>query len=220
MRLEDTFHKKPIIHTMDQNTPEWFDVRLGKVTASQMAKVKSGGTGRKDYMLKLIGEKRTGLPAENWNGKWTQFGHEYQPQATAYHALTQGIKINQVGFVEVSPDLGFSPDGLIGRWGIFEVKCRSPKIQLATILSGRMPPEVRWQVQFQLWAFNRKWCDYVSFCPYMKSHDDKYFYRRVARDEATITTIRVEVTAFLNEMVSIEATLDKTAIAKRVVITA
>jgi len=221
IRLEDTFYKKPIIHSMDQNTPEWDTVRLAKVTASNMDKVKSSGSVRMDYMLKLIGEKRTGQCDPNqWNGKWAKFGHEYEPQARACHALTQGIIVKEVGFIEVSPDIGFSPDGLIGRWGLLEIKCRSPKVQLATLLAGRMPPEERWQIQFELCFGKRKWCDYVSFCPFMKKHDDRYFYRRILRNESIITAIRSEVTAFLNEMVSLEATLDKTAIAKRALITA
>ena len=220
LRLEDTFYKKPIIRNILQGTSEWDEVRLKKITASNFRLVQSSGTGRETYMRRLLAEQLTGLKQkDDWLGnQWTNFGHEYEPMARAYHALEQCIKIKQIGFVEVSPDIGFSPDGEIGRPGMLEIKCRSAGVQIQTLEAGRMPPSVRWQVQFSLWAWKKKWCDYVSFCPFMKSDANKYFYRRIERDEVTITQIRNEVTRFLNEMDSREAKLNGTAFAKRAVI--
>ena len=47
---------------MEQRTDEWFAARLGKVTASNIAKVmaKGGGATRKNYMAQLVCETLTG----------------------------------------------------------------------------------------------------------------------------------------------------------------
>jgi len=215
MKLEQTFHKKPIFHDAEQQSPEWFLERLGMVTASKMALVKSSDTGRKKYMLQLIGERLSGLPKRGYTGgKGTDYGNEYEDQALACHELEQGLSIRRVGFIEISPDLGLSPDGLIDDDGMVEAKCRYPHTQLETILSGKMPPQERWQVQFSLWGLGRDWCDYVSFCPDIKT-SARYFTKRIQRDPVVITTIRQEVTRFLNEMTSIQASLNGSAIAFR-----
>ena len=216
MNLEQTFYKKPIFYDMEQQSPEWFLEHLGLITASKMALVKSSDTGRKKYMLQLIGERLSGLPKrERWTGgKSTDYGNEYEGQALACHELEQGLSIKRVGFIKFSPDLGFSPDGLIDDDGMVEAKSRYPHTQLATILSGQMPPQDRWQVQFSLWGLGLNWCDYVSFCPDIKT-SARYWYKKVPRDPVVITTIRNEVTKFLNEMTSIEASLNGSAIASR-----
>lgn len=209
IKLESTFHKTLIIHSMEQRTPEWDEVRRRKITASRMELVKSSGEGRQDYMLQLILDRKSGKIQEN-NGYVSEhmvMGRKYEPVARAFHALTQGIKIREVGFVEASLDIGFSPDGAIGRSGLLEVKCRIPKVQLKIILGGRMPPEDRWQVQFSLWAGKKKYCDYVSFCPFLDDPNEKYFYRKIERNEPLIAGIRSEVVRFLNEMKQTESAL-------------
>jgi len=216
MNLEQTFHKKLIFHDVEQQTPDWFLLKLGMVTASKMPQVKSSDTGRRKYMLQLIGERLSGIPKRGFTGvKSTDYGNEYEGQALACHELEQGLTIQRVGFIEISPDLGVSPDGLIDDDGMVEAKCRYPHIQLETILRGQMPPQDRWQVQFSLWGLGRDWCDYVSFCPDIKT-SARYFTIRIYRDTITIALIRDEVVRFLNEMISIEASLNNgSAIASR-----
>ena len=112
-------------------------------------------------------------------------------------------------FVEVSPDIGFSPDRLIGRSGLLEIKNRIAKTQLKIILAGRMPPGDRWQVQFSMWAGKKKYCDYVSFCPFLDDPNEKYFYQKIEMKETLIAGIRSEVVRFLNEMKQMESALKK-----------
>lgn len=215
MNLEETFYKESIFYDIEQQTPEWFLEHLGLITASKMALVKSSDTGRRKYMLQLIGERLSGLPKRGFTGsKGTDYGNEYEEQALACHQLESGQEIRTVGFIKFSPDLGVSPDGLIGDDGMVEAKCRYPHTQLETILSGKMPPQERWQVQFTLWGLGLDWCDYVSFCPDLKT-SARYWCKRVPRDPVVITQIRNEVTGFLNEMTSLEASLNGSAIATR-----
>lgn len=220
LTLEQTFHPTPIIHEVEQGTADWFQVKLAKVSSSHMSDVQSSGTGRRSYMLQLLEEKFTGIPSKNGfkGNRWTEYGNEYEPQARAYYELREAVDVKQVGFLEISPDIGLSPDGLVGRHGGVEIKCRSLGVQMDTMHAGKMPPGERWQVQFSLWATGRKWWDYVSFCPVIPG-DNKYFKRRQVPDPSTFTIIRREVTRFLNDMTSLEASALGSAIASRGVIT-
>lgn len=219
MTLEQTFHKKPIIHDVEQQTDEWFQVRLAKLSASHQSEAQSSGTGRRSYMLRLLEEKFTGIPTRyDFKNKWTEYGNEHEGQARSYYELREAVDVKQVGFLEISPDIGLSPDGLVGRHGGMEIKCRSLGVQLDTLHSGKMPPAERWQIYFSLWATGRKWWDYVSFCPVIPG-DNKYFRQRIHALPAINTTIRSEVTRFLNDMASLEAAALGSAIASRAVIT-
>jgi len=215
MNLEETFYKEPIFHDVRTAEQGMDPARLGMVTASKMIEVQSSGSGRRTYMSKLIGEKMTGKPAKGFSGKWTDYGHKYEPQALACHQLESGQEIRKVGFIEISPDLGLSPDGLIDDDGMVEVKSRAPHIQIETIEEGKPPPDVRWQIQFILWGLGLNWCDYVSFSPFIKT-SSRYWYKKIPRNPIIITEIRTAVTIFLNQMASREAALKNgSAIASR-----
>lgn len=64
--------------------------------------------------------------------------------------------------------IGFSPDGLVGEDGLIEIKSRSQKIQLKTVLADEVPLENMAQVQCGLLVSGRGWCDYVSYSGGMK----------------------------------------------------
>ena len=52
----------PNIIYCEQQSPEWFAARLGKVTASHFAQamMARSASGRKTYMMKLLAERMTG----------------------------------------------------------------------------------------------------------------------------------------------------------------
>lgn len=64
--------------------------------------------------------------------------------------------------------IGFSPDGLVGEDGLIEIKSRSQKIQLKTVLADEVPLENMAQIQCGLLVSGRGWCDYVSYSGGMK----------------------------------------------------
>ena len=219
MKLEQTFHKKPIIHDVEQQTDEWFLAKLARLSSSHMSEVQSSGTGRRSYMLKLLEEKFTGIPIKSgFKNKWMDYGNEHEGQARSYYELREAVDVQQVGFLEISPDIGLSPDGLVGRQGGVEIKCRSLGVQLDTLHAGKMPPQERHQINFSLWATGRKWWDYVSFCPIIPG-DNKYFKQRIHSSPVIMTEVRNEVVRFLNDMTNLEAAALGSAIASRGMIT-
>jgi putative phage-type endonuclease len=189
-----------------QRSESWFKARLGKVTASRvadvMARTKSGySTSRANYMAELICERLTGAPAERFTSAAMQWGTDNEPHAKASYAFMQDAAIEDVGFVihPSIPDLGASPDGLVGTSGLIEVKCPNTATHIETLLGDGIDGKYITQMQVQMACTGREWCDFVSFDPRLPV-DMQLFVKRVERDNARIAEIEDEVSAFLGEI--------------------
>jgi putative phage-type endonuclease len=191
---------------MEQRSNEWFQARLGKVTASRvsdlMARTKSGySASRANYMAELICERLTGQPAERFSNAAMQWGTDNEPHAKTSYAFMRDATIEDVGFILHSSiaDFGASPDGLIGTDGLIEVKCPNTATHIETLLSESVDGKYITQMQVQMACTGRQWCDFVSFDPRLPV-DMQLFVKRVPRDNARIAEIETEVSAFLGEI--------------------
>lgn len=188
----------------EQRSEEWYQARLGKVTSSNFATILS--IGRKIYMMKLLAERMTGIPYENYSAKWMDDGSELEPQAREYYEKVRNIEVEQVGFVDIG-DIGSSPDGFVGDEGMIEIKCPFPSTHLGYILRGKFPIEYKAQVQGQLWVCERKWTDFISYDPRVKNRPIWIF--REKRNENYIKEISTKVNIFVDELKTIEEKLKK-----------
>lgn len=200
-----------IIESIEQGTPEWFELRLGKVTGSRFKDVMSKGRGnapsktRHSYMMDLAIEKITGNKSEQYTNDAMQYGTETEPRARAMYELLSGSEVNEVAFIEHNEMIGVSPDGLIGENGILEIKCPNTKTQVTRFLEGvGLPSEYKFQVHGQLWVAEREWCDFLSFDDRIDTKA-QYLCTRVNRDEKIIKELSEGVYIFcdeLNEMIN------------------
>lgn len=191
----------------DQRTPEWFEERLGKVTASciykVMAKLKDGrpGADRTNYHAQLVTERLTGTVAESYSNAAMQWGTETEPQARAMYRFDKGADVVETGFhshptIEMS---GASPDGLVGADGLVEIKCPNSATHIATLTGAPIDRKYILQMQWQMACTERLWCDFDSFDPRLPLEMQSHI-QRVQRDDALIAEIEAEVTAFLAEV--------------------
>lgn len=191
---------------MEQRSDDWFQIRLGKVTASRIAdltaKTRTGwGASRANYMAQLIAERLTGTVAESYTNGAMQWGIDTEDSAREAYEFVTDVEVAQVGFadhphIEMS---GASPDGLIGTEGLVEIKCPNTATHIDTLLSGKIPAKYIKQMQWQMACTNRQWCDFVSYDPRMPSHMS-IFIKRLKRDEDQITELETAVTDFLSEL--------------------
>lgn len=188
-----------------QNTPEWIEARLGIVTASQFGTVMALGRGgsasktRATYMLKLLGERLTGEPSENFTTQAMERGHEMEDEARQAYCFMTGNDVDLVGFMR-NGEKGASPDGLIGSDGLQEIKTKVPHRHLDALFRDEVPAEHIPQIQGQLWIAEREWCDFVSYWPKLDP-----FIKRVYRDEKYIKCMSQDVDKFLDELHEYEA---------------
>jgi putative phage-type endonuclease len=202
---------------MQQRTEEWFDVRLGKVTASRvhdlLAQTKTGySTSRKNYMMELMVERLTHAKQESYTNSYMQHGIDNEPIArVAYEQIISGL-VHEVGFVHhpCIYEFGCSPDGLVEMDGLVEIKCPNTAQHVDTILYG-FPPRYKAQVQSQMSCTEREWCDFVSYDPRMPE-EMKLVRIRVNRDDEYIKTMEKEIIEFLEELDELVGTIECTKI--------
>jgi hypothetical protein len=187
-----------VFDSFEQGTPEWHACRLGIPTASRFATVMAKGEGktRREYMLKLLGERLTGEPAESYSNAHMERGRDMEAEARDMYEFMQDVECKRVGFVR-NGDKGASPDSLVGDVGGCEIKTKLPHLQLDVLLRDRLPPEHVAQCQGFLWVAEREWVDFVSYWPKLP-----LFVKRVHRDEAYIKNLAAEVAAFNGELLA------------------
>jgi putative phage-type endonuclease len=192
---------------MQQGTEEWKQARCGRVTASRVhdivAVTRSGGytSGRKNYLAELVCERLTGRPAPSYQSAAMAYGTETEPEARFAYALAKGVEIEEVGFIP-HPAIamaGCSPDGLVGKDGLVEIKCGNSATHIETLLNEKIDPGYMDQMQFQMATTGRKWCDFVSFDKRLPEQMQLYI-QRVSRDDKAIAKLELEITQFLIDL--------------------
>ena len=197
-----------MVASAEQRTADWFAARTGKVTASRvkdvLAKLKSGkpGADRERYLWELVAERLTGQATRHFQNAAMSHGVEYEINARIEYEFRTSESVQEIGFCihRTFDHFGCSPDGLVGEYGLVEIKCPfNSAVHLQTLIAGEMPAEHMPQVQAQLAVMGREWCDFVSFDPRMP---DPYncFIARINRDEKYIELMLAEIGAFLEEV--------------------
>lgn len=198
-----------------QRSDEWRDARCGCVTASSVSdivarnKPKKGQTvgeysaRRANYFDAIVAERMTGKP-QDWKEVWSLTQRsELEPEARDCYSFYSGNEVQLVGFVQHPKigNAGASPDGLIDADGMLEIKCLDPKNHLKlfegdeSIMREYLP-----QMDFGLACTGRQWCDFLSYCPWMKEERFKSFIQRVPRNEKRIASLEISVEEFLAEV--------------------
>lgn len=188
-----------------QGTPEWKQLRAGKVTASRVAdviaKTKSGySTSRENYLTELVIE-RFGVISEGFTNAAMQWGTEQEPFARQQYELESGMLVEQVAFID-HPTIamsGASPDGLVGDHGLLEIKCPNSATHFNYLLEGVVPEKYKPQMAWQCCVTQRKWCDFVSFDPRVPEAL-QYFQIRYVPEDGYIQMLESEVIKFLEEV--------------------
>lgn len=181
-----------------QNTQEWENIRVGKITSSNFAKVmanygKAFGNPAKEYAEKLANEIITGekYSLGSFRSSAMERGNELEPIAIAKYEEEEFVSVTNGGFNILDETLnnviqiGDSPDGNIGDKGCCEVKSVYLNTQNKTLKRADIDPSYKYQVQGHIWSGKKEWCDYISFCPEIYK-GSKLFVKRVYRDDEII----------------------------------
>lgn len=195
---------------MEQGSPEWFEARLGRVTASRISDVMMSPTtkGYQNYRAELVCERLTGEPVEKYVSAAMLHGTETEPQARAFYELETGLDVIQTGFI-THPSIamsGASPDGLIGSDGGLEIKCPQMSNHIKILTGGEIDDAYMLQMQWGMECTDREWWDFVSFCPSFPCELQMH-RQRIRRDDPLIEKIRAKVTTILEEVDDLEIRL-------------
>ena len=132
-----------ILEQLDQNSEEWFDRRLGKITGSKLhGIIVKRGNKKKIGFYELMAERIA--IKEAWEDPMER-GSRLEEEALKSFEKKTGKKVDQVGFCisDKYPDIALSPDGLIKNGEKYdeavEVKCLSSARHLQAYFEKEIP---------------------------------------------------------------------------------
>ena len=198
---------KPEIIAVEQGTEEWLRARMGIPTASMFATIMRDGKGgsesktRRQYMLKLAGEILTGRPMENYANDHMQRGKEMEDEIRKQYVFQTDAEIERVGFIKRGRS-GCSPDALVGKKKMLEIKSTLPHLLIDIHLRGEFPPEHKAQCQGSLWVAGREEIDIaIGWTENEPGHTGvPLFIQTIKRDEKYIEAIARAVDDFNSEL--------------------
>ena len=183
-----------VFHNVDQNSDEWFKLRLGKITSSESAKIMAHGKGLGksaiDYAIGLKRENQTGEHIDKYSNDNMSRGHTQEPEAIKLYEQQKEVEVKNGG-IFVSGILADSPDGVVGE-GLLEVKSVIKSVQEKTRKRNAPDPAYKWQIQHHLLVTKKSWVDYVSYCEEL----NEILVFRVYPDEAMQKEMREKYKLF------------------------
>ena len=189
-------------HNVEQNSEEWFELRLGKATSSNFNKIMvwhdkgKWGVWAITYAKKVALERITGKRDEtkSFTSADMERGHTYEPVAIILYEKEKFTEVKEGGFYSMGK-AGDSPDGLVWERGCVEVKTRIPNTFWDRIEKGGVDSSYSWQVQGHLLIGDKDWCDFIDFCPEFPEEKQLLVYR-INRDEEIISKLEKRLTEF------------------------
>jgi len=171
-------------HDIPQNTDEWLDLRVGKLTGSNVGKVmanygKAFGDPAKKLAASIACEQVTGKRSENesYSNSHMERGHIQEPIARMLYEEQTFSTVTNGGFFECDNE-GCSPDGLVHTDGSIEIKSVLAHVHYANIKRGDIEPAYKWQRCFNLKKTEREWIDSVSYCADFPEKTRRYICRK------------------------------------------
>lgn len=154
-----------IYKDINQGSLEWFEIRVGKVTASHAQAIGNNGKGLENYILEVVAEMFSSSEKEHYSNEHTERGNELEPIARSMYELQNDVEVEEIGFAEYNDFVGCSPDGLVGKDGMIEIKCPDDKTYFNLLMNEKIDNAYIWQCQMNMLILERKWCDLVFYNP-------------------------------------------------------
>lgn len=176
-----------ILYDVEQRSPEWFALRLGRFTSSILGDLfmKETTKGYQEVINKVVFERATGETPETYSNEYMKRGSELEPFARQAYELETFNKVHLIGFVEHDDWIGGSPDGFIGVDGILEIKVPKWNTLINYILEDSGEGDYKYQIQGNLFISKRQWCDFFVWHPKLPP-----LLKRINRDEKIIAEIQ------------------------------
>jgi hypothetical protein len=157
--------------SVEQNSDEWFNMRAGRLTGSNLSVVmanygKAFGEPAKKYAIDIALEQITGNPTPQiFTNRAMDIGSELEPVAIMMYEQQTFSTVTKGGFY-YSDFIGVSVDGNVCDDGIVEAKVAvSPAAHFHRIASCKIDSAYKWQCIGNLFYTDRQWIDFVSYCP-------------------------------------------------------
>ncbi|MFA5898099.1 MAG: lambda exonuclease family protein [Hyphomicrobium sp.] len=214
-----------IHHDYQQGSEEWLSIRKGCITGSRFKDCreyklltkaqKEEGRKRGEPSSKLLGyaydtarERVGGSAPQKFQNAAMRTGTEQEPLARLAYEARTGNLVEEVGFFTTEDfTFGLSPDGLIGDYGVLEIKTMVSSDTLFKAVADGDHSEYIDQINGYLWLLGRQWVDLVLWAPDLKPLGLHLTVRRITRDEDAIEELESDLMAFAELVKQLETKL-------------
>jgi len=201
---------------IDQNTDEWFQLRAGKLTSSNLGKVmanygKAFGEPAKKLAASIAVQQITGEPeSSGYSNEHMERGHQQEPLARMLYENETFCDVTNGGFFE-SDFIGCSPDGMVADDGVIEIKSVLSNVHFANIKRGGLDPAYKWQCIGNLMFTGRDWLDFISYCQTFPEGKRLYVHR-IRREDLgeEFAMIEARIGEFEKLVIEIRKTINET----------
>jgi putative phage-type endonuclease len=180
---------------IEQRSEEWFQIRKGRITSSEIYKIMGKGDfseTAKTYLLEKVCELYGGV-TEPATGAALTWGTELEPVAVEHYENLAKVKVDKASFIPIGDHYGGSPDGIVLPEGIIEVKCpfkSANHFKHGMIDSAekfkKAAPNYYWQCVSNMVCANAKWCDFISYDPRVNEEYRMFIFRLELTEEEKV----------------------------------
>lgn len=175
------------IYNFDQYSPEWWEIREKRMTASHAQAIGACGKGLYTYINKKISSYFSNAEPVAYKNKAMERGNELEDSAATLYSFEHGIDVKKIGFACYSDYVGASPDRLADKDGLAEIKCPEDHVYFQLLMDSKIDSKYIWQMQMQMLVCEKKWCDYVVYNP---NFDKSLFVERVFPDKEKVAKLK------------------------------
>lgn len=174
---------------VQQRSLDWHAQRLGKFTASEIHKlmgIKALGETGKTYAFEKAVESVFGEVEETYISYDMQVGIDTEPLAFAkFKELKslQFIDVESCGFFNLGGSAGASPDGLVGKDAVLEIKCPKASTFFKLVATNEVDSKYLFQMQMQMMATGRK---KAYFFNYFVFEGKEYWHEIIVKQNEAI----------------------------------
>lgn len=182
---------------MLQRTPEWYEMRRGRFTASDITRIlgKEGLKMTKQSIDNICLEKAIesvfGCDDSGYTSFDMQRAIELEPLAFDFFKELKSlefINVENCGFFEFFKDSGASPDGIVSDNSVLEIKCPIRKTFFELKMTGDILTKYKDQMQMQMLCTNT---EKAYFFNYIIINGEEYHHEIIVnRDEKRIDLIK------------------------------
>jgi putative phage-type endonuclease len=179
---------------LEQRSNEWFDIRLGRFTASEIHKlmgVKGLGETGKTYAIEKAIEVISGGNEDEIISQDLKRGIELE--SLAFNKFKEikfyeFLNVENTYFFEFGEHSGASPDGLVSDNSTLEIKCPRDLKFFKIVADGKIDDNYIWQMQHQMLSANK---EQAYFFNYILNKGKEYWHEIIVpRDERKIDLIK------------------------------
>ena len=187
-----------VIFDVDQRDEEWYNLRRGKITASNAHRLLTPAKFS-TFKWELLAETLTEHPVPDTRvGEAAQRGIDLED--TAIEAYIESRAMTHCDYYKMGfcisldyPICGASPDLVVGTGGLAEIKCPNSETHLKYIETGAKP-EIVAQMNFQMWIIERQFNDFVTFDDRFRDRKMHMYTKHYERDDDMIEIFKAKAT--------------------------